>query len=1119
MQRNYTNILLDNSDDYFWVLDVNYNLVYANKAYLEHIKEVIGKDKELNTTVFVEGFGDGYIEKWKGYYSKAFQGISYQTDMELNNPGSNFSEYCQITFVPLKNEDDEIYAVSCHSKDFTAFLNNKLENEQRYKALIQEGFGQKALLDENGNYLYKSTQTNTFSNDSLEDFIGKSFFESLHPEDLEKVLTSFQKINTESRVVLEPFRFQNNENKWRWMETVLTNMLENPSVNAIVANSREITEEMKLRQLNSQANRLAKIGSWEVDLINNQVFWSDEVHNLHETDSKTFTPNTETAINFYREDFRKLVASSIEKCALHGEQFDFEAVLVTSKMKEIWVRAIGNGEFIQGKCTRIYGSFQDIQDRKSSENMLKSISENLPGVIYQYTINPDGSDTMSHILGDVEQLWGYTKQEILKDINLLWNQIKLGGEIEKVQKSILESIQSKSRWNCRFKTVLPTGELKTHLGNGTLTFLFDGSIVFNVIVLDVTNEAKNEDLLAHASKISKIGSWEMSLIDQENDSLYWSPLIKEILELEETYNPALSGGLEFFVGEYKEQFQQAANNLNNFGAQYDIEVLINTAKGKEKWIRIIGKSEYVNNKLTRVFGSFQDITDRKKVELDLVQAKQKAEENEARFMGYTEQSSISIYTSNIKGDCLYANQTWLAMAGMELNEALGDGWVNAIHKDDLAYVKENWYKSIKSNGNWRYQYRFVDKKGKIIWVEGTAKELLNEKNELIGYLGTNINITDRKKADEELLLANQRFEKVTEATNDAIWDWDLENHTYYRSKAIEKFFGKNVAKSVDENDFWKDSFHPDDLPKVKLNINEALSNPLCNRWESEYRILNEEGKLLYVIDRGVIIRNNEGIATRMVGAMTDITEQKQLNLQLSDLNQELQKYTKELERSNEELEQFAFVTSHDLQEPLRMITSFMDLLKRKYGDNLDEKALQYIYFATDGANRMKQIILDLLEFSRANRPTEGKEMIDINDLLSEFKQLRRKILLEKKVTILSEKLPSLFTYKAAITQIIHCLIDNAIKYTTVDFAPIIEVSAEESSNEWKIAIKDNGIGIDEQFFNKIFVIFQRLHNKEEYSGTGIGLSIAKRHVEFLGGSIWLTSTVGEGSIFYFTIPK
>jgi PAS domain-containing protein len=90
MQRNYTNILLDNSDDYFWVLDVNYNLVYANKAYLEHIKEVIGKDKELNTTVFVEGFGDGYIEKWKGYYSKAFQGISYQTDMELNNPGSNF---------------------------------------------------------------------------------------------------------------------------------------------------------------------------------------------------------------------------------------------------------------------------------------------------------------------------------------------------------------------------------------------------------------------------------------------------------------------------------------------------------------------------------------------------------------------------------------------------------------------------------------------------------------------------------------------------------------------------------------------------------------------------------------------------------------------------------------------------------------------------------------------------------------------------------------------------------------------------------------------------------------------------------------------------------------------
>ena len=380
-------------------------------------------------------------------------------------------------------------------------------------------------------------------------------------------------------------------------------------------------------------------------------------------------------------------------------------------------------------------------------------------------------------------------------------------------------------------------------------------------------------------------------------------------------------------------------------------------------------------------------------------------------------------------------------------------------------------------------------------------------------------ITERKKAAESILNANERFEKVTEATNDAIWDWDIVKQTFQRSKAIEKFFGENTSILYTNNDFWKEHFHPEDLTKIQDSIYQAFDNPSCTRWELEYRVFNEKGKILYVIDRGVIIRNSEGKAIRMVGAMTDISEQKQMTLQSSALNQSLQQHSFDLERSNEELEQFAFVASHDLQEPLRMISSFMDLLKRKYGDLLDEKGHQYIYFATDGAKRMKQIILDLLEYSRASKPTEGKIEIDLNEVLSEYKQLRRKIISEKKATIISNNLPLLNTYKAAITQILHCLLDNALKYSTKDTPPIVEIHAIEYETEWKFSIKDNGIGINPQFFNKIFIIFQRLHNKEAYSGTGIGLSIAKRHIEFLGGRIWLESVPSEGSIFYFTIAK
>ena len=284
-------------------------------------------------------------------------------------------------------------------------------------------------------------------------------------------------------------------------------------------------------------------------------------------------------------------------------------------------------------------------------------------------------------------------------------------------------------------------------------------------------------------------------------------------------------------------------------------------------------------------------------------------------------------------------------------------------------------------------------------------------------------------------------------------------------------------------------------------------------------MLNVSGNIVYVNDRGLIIRNQLNEAIRMVGAMTDVTIQKQMTSQLNELNESLQQHAAELERSNEELEQFAFVASHDLQEPLRMISSFMDLLKRKYGHLIDEKGHQYIYFATDGAKRMKQIILDLLDYSRSTKPTEGKDQVDMNLVISEFKQSRRKLILEKTASITSNDLPLLFTYKAAVTQILHCLLDNALKYSNINISPIVEINAFETEAEWQISIKDNGIGIDAQFYDKIFIIFQRLHNANEFSGTGIGLSIAKRHIEYLGGRIWLESVQEKGTVFHFTIPK
>lgn len=237
------------------------------------------------------------------------------------------------------------------------------------------------------------------------------------------------------------------------------------------------------------------------------------------------------------------------------------------------------------------------------------------------------------------------------------------------------------------------------------------------------------------------------------------------------------------------------------------------------------------------------------------------------------------------------------------------------------------------------------------------------------------------------------------------------------------------------------------------------------------------------------------------------------------LKTELEKSKTELLTKNEELEQFAYVASHDLQEPLRMVSSFMDKLNRKHSDQLDDKARQYIHFAVDGAERMKQVILDLLLFSKSNKSSEDIEDVDLNKIITEYTHLRGLLISEKNVTITSEELPVLRSFRAPVTQIFNSLLDNAIKYSKENEPPRIEVSVKEKAMYWEFAIKDNGIGIEEEFFDKIFVIFQRLHNRNENDGTGIGLSVAKRCVQFLEGEIWIESTVDEGSTFYFTIAK
>jgi signal transduction histidine kinase len=249
----------------------------------------------------------------------------------------------------------------------------------------------------------------------------------------------------------------------------------------------------------------------------------------------------------------------------------------------------------------------------------------------------------------------------------------------------------------------------------------------------------------------------------------------------------------------------------------------------------------------------------------------------------------------------------------------------------------------------------------------------------------------------------------------------------------------------------------------------------------------------------------------------ELSEVREARTQVEWINDQLKIQAEELTRSNRDLEQFAYVASHDLQEPLRKVASFCQLLQRRYSGQMDERADQYIGFAVDGAQRMQRLINDLLAFSRIGRLTSGFTDVDLNRVLEEVRsQLEARAGADGE--IIWTGLPTVEGEEPLLTTLFVNLIGNSLKFRRPDVPPVIQISARRDGDEWQITVRDNGIGIEAEFADKVFVIFQRLHARDAYEGTGIGLAIVKKIVEYHGGRIWLDLDVDEGTSINFTIP-
>jgi PAS domain S-box-containing protein len=530
----------------------------------------------------------------------------------------------------------------------------------------------------------------------------------------------------------------------------------------------------------------------------------------------------------------------------------------------------------------------------------------------------------------------------------------------------------------------------------------------------------------------------------------------------------------------------------------------------------------------------EDITERKRTEEALLQSEEKY-----RILVDNIQDGVFLLQDT---KFHFVNEAAARMVGYTVEEVIGKDFREFVAPEHLEMVVDNYYRRLAGE-NVPREYEFCE-----LHKDGKTRVYVNMTVGLINYhgrvasIGTLKDITERKRMEKALRTAYDELEmRVRERTaelaeanellkteisehkqaeerirfqtivlsqvNDAVVAFDNNHNIVYWNNGAERLYNFKSEEVLDRRmeevtrHRW---LKPEDETAAYDSLAEAGS------WRGEFTQARKNGEELRVEASITTLKNEKGVAIGFISVMRDITERKRVE-------EERERWTAELARSNAELEQFAYVASHDLKEPLRMVSSFAQLLEKRYKGRLGKDADEFIAYIVDGTTRMLAIINDLLAYSRVGTRGKPFEPTDFESVFNHV-MINLKVAIEQSGAIVThDPLPTITADTSQIIQLLQNLISNAIKFRGKEL-PRVHIRAEKKGNEWVFSVQDNGIGIAPEFFGRLFQIFQRGHPASEYAGTGIGLATCKKIVERHGGKIWAESVEGKGSTFYFTIP-
>jgi PAS domain S-box-containing protein len=478
-------------------------------------------------------------------------------------------------------------------------------------------------------------------------------------------------------------------------------------------------------------------------------------------------------------------------------------------------------------------------------------------------------------------------------------------------------------------------------------------------------------------------------------------------------------------------------------------------------------------------------------------------ESEERFRSMANNISQLAWMADETGSIFWYNDRWFEYTGTTLEEMAGWGWQKVHDPDQVQRVVDKLSRCFQTGEVWEDTFPLRGRDGNYRLFLSRAVPIRDTEGKVLRWFGTNTDIS-------ESMESGARYRGLLEAAPDAMVVVNERGEIVLLNVQAENQFGYQrdelLAQKV--TNIIPEGFAERLIADGTRTAAEALAQQIGTGIELSGR--RKDGSEFPIEIMLSPLESSKGIL--VTAAIRDISMRKTAEAHLV-------KTVADLKNSNSELQQFAYVASHDLQEPLRTVASFTQLLAKRYQGKLDADADEFIGYTVDGCNRMKALIQDLLVYSRSG--AEGNALAEISgeNALQRSLQALETVIKESGAVVTHDLLPTITTDLGQLTQVFQNLVGNAIKYHGVE-VPQVHVSARQNGgNEWIFSVRDNGLGIEPQYFEKIFVIFQRLHGREEFAGTGIGLSICKRIVERLGGRIWVESKLEKGSTFYFALPE